>query len=110
MSALACLGKGGNERIERDATPIEARRLPSDTTEAYCRQLVSEGRVKKPSGGYLWSAAAGTACGRRDLPSARDVPTEYDADADDTVAAHSDEALALSFAERHAAKDTPGNN
>ena len=28
--------------------------LPSDTTEAYCRQIVSEGRVKKPSGGYLW--------------------------------------------------------
>lgn len=28
--------------------------LPSDTTEAYCRQIVSEGRVKKPSGGYAW--------------------------------------------------------
>jgi phage terminase large subunit GpA-like protein len=28
--------------------------LPSDTTEAYCRQIVSEGRVKKPSGGYTW--------------------------------------------------------
>lgn len=28
--------------------------LPSDTTEAYCRQIVSEGRVKKPSGGYIW--------------------------------------------------------
>jgi phage terminase large subunit GpA-like protein len=28
--------------------------LPSDTTEAYCRQIVSEGRVKKPSGGYMW--------------------------------------------------------
>ena len=29
--------------------------LPSDTTEAYCRQIVSEGRVKKPSGGYAWA-------------------------------------------------------
>jgi len=28
--------------------------LPQDTTEAYCRQIVSEGRVKKPSGGYVW--------------------------------------------------------
>lgn len=28
--------------------------LPSDTTEAYCRRIVSEGRVKKPSGSYLW--------------------------------------------------------
>ena len=28
--------------------------LPSDTTEAYCRQIGSEGRVKKPSGGYTW--------------------------------------------------------
>lgn len=28
--------------------------LPSDVTEAYCRQIVSEGRVKKPSGGYTW--------------------------------------------------------
>jgi hypothetical protein len=28
--------------------------LPSDATEAYCRQIVSEGRVKKPSGGSMW--------------------------------------------------------
>jgi phage terminase large subunit GpA-like protein len=28
--------------------------LPSDVTEAYCRQIVSEGRVKKPSGGSMW--------------------------------------------------------
>jgi phage terminase large subunit GpA-like protein len=28
--------------------------LPADVTEAYCRQIVSEGRIKKPSGGYMW--------------------------------------------------------
>jgi phage terminase large subunit GpA-like protein len=28
--------------------------LPGDVTESYCRQLVSEGRVKKPSGGFMW--------------------------------------------------------
>jgi phage terminase large subunit GpA-like protein len=28
--------------------------LPADVTETYCCQIVSEGRVKKPSGGYTW--------------------------------------------------------
>ena len=28
--------------------------LPSDATEAYCKQLVSEARVRKQGGGYTW--------------------------------------------------------
>ena len=28
--------------------------LPSDATEAYCKQIVSEARVRKQGGGYTW--------------------------------------------------------
>ena len=32
--------------------------LPSDATEAYCKQIVSETRVRKQGGGYTWVATS----------------------------------------------------
>ena len=32
--------------------------LPSDATEAYCKQIVSEARVRKQGGGYTWVATS----------------------------------------------------
>ena len=41
--------------------------LPSDATEAYCKQIVSEARVRKQGGGYTWVQTSGQSlprCGK----------------------------------------------
>ena len=43
-----------HERIRWPADQPGAWHLPLDTDEDYCRQLVSEARLKKPSGRVTW--------------------------------------------------------
>ncbi|MBO6755740.1 MAG: phage terminase large subunit family protein [Roseibium sp.] len=43
-----------HERLHWDPEQLGAWHLPTDVTEDYCRQVVSEARLKKPSGAVIW--------------------------------------------------------